>query len=156
MYTTRASQRVQAAPADGYAVLLDPEAISRWRVPAGMSAQVHTFEPREGGRFRVSLSYDAPGKTGKTSGRTDTYAGRFLTLVPDRLVVEEIEFESEDPVLGGVMIFRTELHDAVGGCEVITIHEGIPDAVSPADNETGTRMALANLAALFDQRPEGR
>ena len=51
-------------------VLLEPEAIPRCRVPAGMSAQVHIFEPREGGRFRVSLSYHADGETGKTSGRT--------------------------------------------------------------------------------------
>nr|MDT0526242.1 polyketide cyclase [Streptomyces sp. DSM 41633] len=29
-------------------------------------------------------------------------------------------------------------------------HDGIPDAVNPADNETGTRMALAALAAWVE------
>ena len=28
------------------------------------------------------------------------------------------------------------------------VHEGIPDKVPAADNETGTRMALANLVKL--------
>jgi hypothetical protein len=28
------------------------------------------------------------------------------------------------------------------------VHEGIPDSVPAADNETGTRMALANLATF--------
>jgi hypothetical protein len=30
------------------------------------------------------------------------------------------------------------------------VHEGIPDKVPAADNETGTRMALANLARLVE------
>src|SRR2546426_5810830 len=36
-----------------YRALLDPAAIARWRVPAGMSSHVHEFDAREGGRFRV-------------------------------------------------------------------------------------------------------
>jgi uncharacterized protein YndB with AHSA1/START domain len=43
MYSTRVSGWVRASPANVYAVLLDPEAVARWRVPAGMSAEVHTF-----------------------------------------------------------------------------------------------------------------
>ena len=137
-----------ASPAAVYAALLDPDAVARWRVPAGMTAEVHTFDPREGGRFQVSLSYDAPDESGKTAGHTDTYSGRFLQLLPDRQVIEEIEFSSPDPSLAGVMTFTTELREANGGCQVTVVHEGVPDAVDPADNEAGTRMALANLAAL--------
>jgi len=32
------------------------------------------------------------------------------------------------------------------------VHEQIPDSVPPADNETGTRMALENLAKLVESR----
>ena len=32
------------------------------------------------------------------------------------------------------------------------VHEGIPDKVPAADNETGTRMALENLAKLVETR----
>jgi Activator of Hsp90 ATPase homolog 1-like protein len=48
------------------------------------------------------------------------------------------------------MTMTTTLTDADGGTEVLVVHEGIPASVPPADNETGTRMALANLAALVE------
>jgi uncharacterized protein YndB with AHSA1/START domain len=151
VYSTELSQHVNAPRAAVYRALLDPDAIAHWRVPAGMRSQVHEFEAREGGRFRVSLTYDSPDSTGKTAGHTDTYHGRFLSLVPGERVVEQFEFEAADPALGGTMTMTTTLTDAGGGGTTVTIrHEGIPDVVPAADNETGTRMALANLAHLVE------
>lgn len=49
---------------------------------------VHTFDGRVGGAFRISFSCDAPDRAGKTTAHTDTYHGRFVTLVPGELVVE--------------------------------------------------------------------
>jgi len=149
VYSTRASLHVDASPAEAYRVLLDPEAITRWRVPDGMTARVHLFDPSEGGRFRISLTYDAPGQAGKTSARTDTYNGRFVRLVPDRLVVEVTEFETDDPALAGEMTMTTSLTPSDGGTDVEILHEGVPDAVPPADNEAGMQMALTNLARLL-------
>jgi uncharacterized protein YndB with AHSA1/START domain len=152
MYSTRISQHVNAPRADVYRALLDPDAIAQWRVPAGMSSQVHVFDAREGGSFRVSLTYDAPTGTGKSAQQTDTYHGHFVTLVPDEQVVEVFEFETGDPGLRGEMTMTTTLTDADGGTEVVIVHEQIPDSVPPADNETGTRMALENLAKLVEAR----
>jgi uncharacterized protein YndB with AHSA1/START domain len=124
-----------------------------------MSSHVHEFDAREGGSFRVSLTYDAPGGAGKSDSNTDTYHGRFARLVPDEQVVEVFEFETADPALGGTMTMTTSLRDADGGTEVVIVHEGIPDSVPAADNETGTQMALDNLAALVEERgttPQGR
>jgi uncharacterized protein YndB with AHSA1/START domain len=67
MYTTRVSQHVRAPRSAVYQALVDPEAIAAWRVPAGMSSQVHTFDAREEGSFRVSLTYDAPDDAGKSA-----------------------------------------------------------------------------------------
>jgi uncharacterized protein YndB with AHSA1/START domain len=115
-----------------------------------MRAEVHEFDAREGGSFRVSLTYQASTGVGKSGTHTDTYHGRFLTLVPDEQVVEELEFETADPALRGVMTMTTTLADADDGTDVVIVHEGIPDAVPVADNETGTRMALANLARYVE------
>jgi uncharacterized protein YndB with AHSA1/START domain len=150
VHSTEVSQHIRAPRAAVYRALLDPAAIATWRVPTGMRSQVHEFEPREGGHFRVSLTYDSPGSTGKSSGHTDTYHGQFLSLVPDEQVVERFEFESTDPALAGPMTMTTTLTDAPGGTTVTIHHEGLPDAIPPADNETGTRMALANLAHLLE------
>ena len=150
MYSTQVSQHVNAPRSEVYRALLDADAIAQWRVPAGMSSQVHEFDVREGGSFRVSLTYDAPTGTGKSAQHTDTYHGRFVKLVPDEQVVEVFEFETEDPGLRGEMKMTTTLSEAGGGTDVVIMHEQIPDSVPPADNETGTRMALENLAKLVE------
>jgi hypothetical protein len=66
-------------------------------------------------------------------------------------VVEVIEFETTDPRFGGLMTMTTTLTDADGGTDVLVVHEGVPAGVSAADNETGTRMALENLARLVEE-----
>lgn len=151
MSTTRLTRRISAPRAAVYRALLDPRAVAVWRVPDGMTSHVHTFEPREGGRFRVSLTYDAPTGTGKTEAQTDTYHGHFVRLVPDTQVVERLAFETDDPTMQGEMTVTITLTDAPdGGTEVAYVHEGVPPGVAPADNETGSQMALDKLAALVD------
>lgn len=61
-----------------------------------MQCDVREFDPVEGGAIRVSLTYDTPDRAGKTSGRTDTYHGRFVRLVPNELVIEADELETDD------------------------------------------------------------
>ncbi|MFI9600419.1 SRPBCC family protein [Streptomyces sp. NPDC052043] len=153
MYATRISRRVQASPAAVYRALTDPDAVARWRVPDGMTAHVHAFDAREGGAFRVSLSYDEPGAQGKSGARTDTYRGHFARLVPDRLVVEVLAFETDEDALRATMTMTTSLAEVDGGTEVVIVHEGIPDEVPRADNELGTRMALDHLARLVEGGP---
>ena len=150
MYSTQASRHIRAPRSAVYRALLDAGAIAKWRVPAGMRSHVHEFDAREGGSFRVSLTYDAPTGTGKSASHTDTYRGHFVKLVPDEQVVEVFEFETADPDLRGEMTMTTTLTDADGGTDVLVVHEGVPDKVPPADNETGTRMALAKLAKLTE------
>jgi uncharacterized protein (DUF1810 family) len=98
VYSTRVARHINAGRAAVYGALLNPQAVARWRAPDGMSCEVHEFDGREGGAFRVSLSCDSPDGIGKSSAHTDTY----------------------------------------------------PDGVPSADNEAGTRMALANLARLVE------
>jgi uncharacterized protein YndB with AHSA1/START domain len=149
--TTRVSRHVDAPRAAVYRALLDPGAVARWKVPEGMTCEVHEFDAREGGTLRVSLTYDEPGPRGKTTAHTDTYRGRFVRLVPDELVVEVDVFEAADPALQGEMTSTITLADSDGGTELTAVHEGVPDGVAPADNEVGWRMALDRLAALVER-----
>jgi hypothetical protein len=48
------------------------------------------------------------------------------------------------------MTMTTTLVERGGGTDVVIQHDGLPDAVPAADNETGTRMALAHLARLVE------
>src|SRR5687767_8148847 len=119
-------------------------------VPTGMTSHVHAFDPREGSAFRISLTYDTPTGTGKTTAQTDTYHGRFVTLIPNEQVVEVVEFETPDPVLQGEMTIAFTLADADGGTDLLAVHDRLPPALSPTDNETGWQMSLAKLATLIE------
>jgi uncharacterized protein YndB with AHSA1/START domain len=143
-------RHVNAPRSAVYQALLSADAIAKWRVPEGMTSRVHEFDASEGGRYRVSLTYDAPGSTGKSTSHTDTYHGHFAKLVPNEQVVEVLEFETPDAALQGTMTMTTTLSDAGDGTDVVIAHDGIPDSVPREDNETGTRMALANLANLVE------
>ncbi len=133
-----------------YRALLDARAVATWMVPTGMTSHVHEFDPREGGSFRISLTYDAPTGTGKTSAQTDTFHGRFVKLVPNEQVVEVVELETADPAMRGEMTITIVLADADSGTELLAVHDGLPPGLSPADNELGWRLSLAKLAALVE------
>lgn len=47
--------------------LLNAHAVATWMVPNGMTSHVHEFNAHVGGSFRISLTYDAPTGTGKTT-----------------------------------------------------------------------------------------
>jgi uncharacterized protein YndB with AHSA1/START domain len=150
MSATRISRHVNAPRASVYRALLDPRAVATWMVPTGMTSRVHAFDAREGGSFRISLTYDAPTGTGKTTAQTDTYHGRFVKLVANEQVVEVVEFETTDPALRGEMTITFNLADADGGTDVLAVHDGLPPGVPAADNEAGWRSSLSKLVALVE------
>lgn len=151
MCSTRIVRHVNAPRAAVYRALLDARAVATWMAPTGMTSHIHDFDPREGGAFRISLTYDAPTGTGKTTAHTDTHHGHFVTLAPGEQVVEVVEFETTDPALQGEMTITFSLADADGGgTDLLALHDGLPPGVSPADNETGWRMSLDKLAALVE------
>ena len=150
MSSTRITRRVKAPRETVYRALLDARAVATWMVPTGMTSHVHAFDPREGGAFRISLTYEEPTGTGKTSSHTDTYHGRFVKLVANQQVVEVVEFETADPAMRGEMTITIDLADADGGTEIVAVHDGLPPGVSPADNETGWQSSLGKLAALVE------
>ncbi|HET6772563.1 MAG TPA: SRPBCC domain-containing protein [Acidimicrobiales bacterium] len=151
MSTTRVTRHIDAPRSAVYRALLDREAVQQWMVPDGMTSRVHLFEPREGGRFRISLTYDAPMDSGKTDAQTDTFHGRFVRLVRDEEVVQVVEFEANDPGLQGEMTITYVLAEASGGgTDLIGLHEDLPAGVRPEDNELGWSISIGKLARLVE------
>jgi len=141
---------INASPAAVYRALTDGQVVGLWRAPEGMTCTVHTFDPREGDVFRISLTYDDEARAGKSTENVDTFQGYFRELIPERLVVEVVEFETSDPELKGEMTITTSLKDVGGVTELVVVFEGIPEVVSLDDNATGTAMSLSNLAKLVE------
>ena len=150
--STRVSRIIKASRKAVYNACLDADALAKWRVPDNMTARVHLFEAREGGTYRMSLTYRNPQQSpgGKTSEDTDTFQGRFVELVADERIVEAIAFESRDSGYAGEMRMTTRLADAEDGTDVTILCEGLPPGIRPEDNETGTRQSLQKLAALLE------
>ncbi|MBX9826424.1 MAG: SRPBCC domain-containing protein [Xanthobacteraceae bacterium] len=148
----RVSRMIKAPPQSIYRAFLDPKAIASWRRPEGMTARIFAFDPREGGGYEMALDYaDAgPGVRGKTSERSDAFTGRFVTLVPDEKIVEEVDFKSDDPQFVGTMRLMTTFEAVPGGTKVTVLVENAPPGIKPADHDAGIRSSLANLAAFVE------
>jgi uncharacterized protein YndB with AHSA1/START domain len=135
--STRVRLHLNAPSETVFHALVDSTAVSQWMVPEGMTNYVHTFESREGGAFRISLTYDEPSGAGKTSQHSDTYRGRFVRLVPNELVEEVVEFETANPSMRGEMTITFSLTESNGGTKLHAVHDYLPPGLSGKDNETG-------------------
>ena len=148
--TDTGSRLIKASAETIYRALVDPEAVASWRPPQGMRAEILAFEPREGGTFRMAFIYEDAGSHGKTSDNADVFEGRFVELVPDRRVVEVVEFESDDPAFAGAMRIVTTLERVAGGTRVTVSCEDVPPGISEDDHREGIASSLANLAAFTE------
>lgn len=149
--STQVTQLIKAPRQAVYHAFLNSDAVAAWQHPDNMRIQVHTFDPREGGTFRISLTYqdleDSPG--GKTSDTTDTYHGQFVRLVPYTTIIEVVEFETRQADFAGEMRITVQLADVDGGTEVTYRCDSIPPGVRPEDNIAGCRSSLQKLAELL-------
>jgi uncharacterized protein YndB with AHSA1/START domain len=134
-----------------FRAFVDPEAVAKWRPPGGMTARVLEFDPRVGGGYRVTLTYDdASDHPGKSTADSDVIRGRFEELLPDERIVETVVFESHDPRFAGEMTITTTLSPVTGGTKVSFVAENVPPGISEADHKAGMAASLKNLADLVE------
>ena len=138
---------IAAPPEKVYAALVDPEALVAWLPPEGMSARFDRFDPRPGGSYRLVLTYeDTEGGRGKTTAESDVVDARFVSLEPGVRVVQEIDFESDDPSFAGTMTMTWDISSVDGGTLVEITADEVPDGISADDHAAGMASSLANLA----------
>jgi len=145
--TDTASRVLAAAHAQVYAALVDREALEEWLPPHGMTARFERFDPRPGGSFRLVLTYtDASRAPGKATADSDIVEARYVDIVPDVCVVQEVDFVSDDPAFAGTMTMTWEVAAVDGGTRVDVTADDVPDGISAEDHATGLASSLANLA----------
>jgi uncharacterized protein YndB with AHSA1/START domain/predicted O-methyltransferase YrrM len=139
-----------------YAALVDPEALTAWLPPGGMTGEIEHFDARPDGSYRMVLTYpEAAGPRGKSTPGTDIVEGRFIDIVPGLRVVYTVDFVTDDPAFGGTMTMRWELTPADGGTRVEVTAEDVPDAVPAADHIAGMTSSLGKLAQYLGERRFG-
>ncbi|WP_336514163.1 SRPBCC domain-containing protein [Pollutibacter soli] len=139
-----------------YEALTNPDALKQWQVPGDMTAKIHRFDLREGGGYEMSLFYPESESAvkGKTSTKEDRFTARYLKLIPDKKILQAIDFQSDDPAFSGEMILEINLEEVADGTKVSFHFTNIPAGINPADNEEGTRESLEKLAVYIDHSSE--
>jgi len=152
MRTDRASRVIAAPPERVYAALVDPEALTVWLPPEGMSARIEQFDARPGGSYRMVLTFaDASGAPGKATTDSDIVEGRFVDIVAGARVVQAVDFVSDDPAYAGTMTMTWEVTAIDAGTRVDIRADDVPEGISAEDHATGLASSLANLAAYLEQ-----
>ncbi|HVS76527.1 MAG TPA: SRPBCC domain-containing protein [Steroidobacteraceae bacterium] len=128
-----------------------------WLPPVGMTGSMLVFEFREGGFYRMRLTYDEPRHTpGKTTDDADEVEVRFVKLIPDERIEQAVTFTSDDPAFSGEMRMVWTFEAAQSGTLVSVRCEHVPDGISREDHEAGLRSTLDNLAAFTQKAAETR
>jgi uncharacterized protein YndB with AHSA1/START domain len=149
--TDTARRIIHATPEAIYDAFIDPEAQARWLPPSGMTGKFDAFDPRPGGRYRLTLTYSgAHAGAGKSSADADRVAGRFVELIPGERIVQTADFESDDPAFAGTMTMIWSLRPVSGGTEVTIEAFDVPPGISAEDHAQGMASTLANLAAFLE------
>lgn len=140
------TRHIPADPHAVYTAWLDPQALAEWLPPTGMTARIDEFEPRVGGRYVMTLTYEDATFDGKSGDNTDVVHGIFTRLEPDRVIAQQNVFDSPDPAFAGTMTMTWTLVPADAGTEVTVTCTEVPDGIAQADHLDGIGSSLQNLA----------
>lgn len=139
--TIRLHRVLRAPPERVYRAFLDPSATAKWLPPNGFTGKVHQLDARVGGTHAMSF-------TNFSTGRSHSFGGEFLELVPEERIRYTDRFD--DPNLPGEMQVTVRLRRVVGGTELEIVQEGVPEVIPPAACYLGWQESLAQLASLVE------
>jgi uncharacterized protein YndB with AHSA1/START domain len=145
------SRLINAPSSTVYQAFASPGAMERWLPPAGMTGSMLHFDFREGGSYRMRLTYDGPAHgPGKTSADADEVAVKLIKLVSNRRIEQSVTFESDDPAFAGEMRITWSLDPVEDGTLVSVRCEDVPPGISAEDHEAGLASTLRNLTAFVE------
>ena len=70
---------LRTTPERLYRAFIDPDAMAKWLPPNGFTGKVRHMDPRVGGSYKMSF-------TNFTSGKSHSFGGEYLELVPHELL----------------------------------------------------------------------
>jgi uncharacterized protein YndB with AHSA1/START domain len=147
-----ASRTIRASASTIYEAFASADAMNSWLPPQGMTGTVLAFAFREGGAYRMRLTYNEPHHThGKTSDDADEFEVRFLKLVQHKRIEQVVTFESDDPAFSGAMRIVWLFERGQNGTHVTVRCEDVPMGIAANDHQAGLTSTLANLAAFAER-----
>lgn len=98
----------------------------------------------------MAFVHETASADGKSGGDRDAFTGRFIELLPDTRIVEEVDFDTADPAFSGTMRITTQLIPVSDGTKVTFSAENVPHGISAEDHRRGMESSLRNLAILLE------
>ncbi|HEV2599376.1 SRPBCC family protein [Sphingopyxis sp.] len=145
------AERLIAAPlVDVFAAFTSAAKLARWLPPEGATGAFDHCDLSEGGGFRMRLTFDDPDTETKSDDESDIVEVHIPVLDDGRLIVWEVEFESDDPRFSGTMEMHWYLSRKGGGTLVTIDAHHVPPGISAKDHVAGLNSSLANLAAVVE------
>jgi uncharacterized protein YndB with AHSA1/START domain len=132
---------ITAKPDKVYRAFVEPDAVAAWLPPFGFTCAVEHFEPKEGGKRRLSFR-------NFTRGNGHSFGGTFLKLVPGKTLVYTDSFD--DPNLPGEVKVTVTLKAVPFGTELQVVQEGLPDVMPVDACYLGWQESLRKLAKLVE------
>lgn len=124
-----------------YQAFADPDAWMQWLPPTGMTCDIAEFSFREGGRYRLTLTYAEQSATERAATIPTSCKGS----LPSWLRIREW-CTSDDDAFAGAMRMTWELSPENSGTHVAVTAEDVPPGIPPEDHAMGLRSTLENLA----------
>lgn len=142
MPSTIQLHRVLRAPAERiYRAFTDADAMAKWLPPYGFTCQVHQFDARVGGAFRMSFC-------NFSTGDSHAFGGEYLELLEHVRIRYQDRFD--DPNLPGEMQVTVGLKTVSCGAELSITQSGIPDLIPAEACYLGWQESLNQLALLVE------
>ena len=134
---------------DAYRAFAEPGAMEQWIAPVGMSARMLHFDFREGGSYRLRLTYiDPRSGQGKTAVDADDTHVRLVAITEGSRIEQDVVFDSDDPAFAGVMRMIWTFEAEGQGTRVTVRAENVPEGIRPEDHQVGLDSTLEHLDAF--------
>jgi uncharacterized protein YndB with AHSA1/START domain len=147
-----ASRVVAASPSVVFSALVDRDALTAWLPPAGMTGRFEHFDMRPGGSYRMVLTYDHGLQRGKAGDGSDVVTVHVVEIEKGAEIVQQVNFDSDDPAYAGTMIMTWSVGVVAGGTLVEIRADEVPDGIDAADHAVGMQASLSNLDAYLAGR----
>lgn len=134
--------RVLKAPVERvFRAFSQPAAKAVWLPPFGFVCQVHSFDFKVGGNYRMSFQ-------NFTNEQSHSWSGTFTTIKHNELIVYKDKFD--DPNLPGEITVTVSLKSVMCGTELTIKQEGIPSVIPTEMCYLGWQESLVKLAQLVE------
>jgi uncharacterized protein YndB with AHSA1/START domain len=132
---------LKAQPEKVFRAFTDANAMAAWIPPYGYLCVVHNFEPRVGGKYKMSF-------INFSTGNGHSFGGEFLEIKQNEFLKYTDVFD--DPKMPGQMTTTVWLKKVSCGTDLKIVQEGIPEMIPAEMCYLGWQDSLDKLTRLVE------